>query len=495
MQTSLVFSCPSRPLPAGRRFPAGLGDRVAHLPQAERKRYQALLQAFEGMTVRLGRQDVPLTEVLASLLDRMPPPDHQGTTLLEHLSQVLQEPGHSESERRELAAELLVHAAEPQRFFRQLHGKGTCGATAPAFCFLRDHPTEFVRVFRDLYAGRAARLPNGDHARVPKGALRNLNDRSGNTRVERVVQAAFMRYATGAYYDLEHDVVVSHQGTRRGLLPQEIARLLTALNNQKYDSWTPGPGVSRYQLARMLAPLSKATRGPVLASLAWPGEGYHAIQISRVEGSVVLYRNPWGQPQGHRLSSRHEELQYGMERLPLGEFTERVACLFYPSGARGMPPSTMPEPPRPGTLPEMPARPWTVPEPPPRPRGEFWVVGDRHEAQRFPSLRDLAVAIREEGFAPGSDGIPVTRFEDGRPLPLRKTLARTALGAGVGAVATAVGCSLLGVPASPLLCAVGAAAVGTLALSACRAAVAPREVEDGRLCENRQGQLVYRKQD
>ncbi len=429
----------------------------------QREPLEVLLKELGNQSLQLQGGRIRAREALSRVLQKR---DFPGPAIMARLARLVQDQRLEPAMRRGLATELLTHLSEPHRLFHQLNQYGTCAATAPAYCFLRDRPLEFVSLVCDLCQEGAARMPNGEVARLPFQLAGSVAP-AGNTLVESVVQCSFMSFATGGRYDPHTDQVREGRQLRRGLRGDEIARLLSALYRQKYGVWQSPPGGTHpEQLRRPLEALRPGSL-PVLAAMVWPGEGRHAVSLTGVRQDQVYYRNPWGTPHPLRLSRTHEVLQNGTERMSSLEFIGSLDYLVYPRGA-------MPDPgPNPPTRPAMAAA----------DSPEFWTVGP----QRYPSLQTAALQVDQP--------VTVKRFEEREPLPLYKTAAHVVMGVGLGAVVTSLVGVMLGQPAGPIAQALGAVALGALAYSNARAQGAPLELEHGRLYRRGDEVLYQRKAD
>lgn len=383
--------------------------------------------------------------------------------------------------RRDLATDLLIHLAEPHRLFRQLAGRGTCAATAPAYNFLCDQPAEFARITVELARSGEARLPNHDRVRLSVHPAQ-IDARGYNTRVERIVQTAFMTYAAGHAYDPDLDRLHSGQ---RGLLPEQTARLLSALYQRPFEVWTSTGRNHPQQLRKSLESLRSGL--PVVGILSWEGEGYHAVSLTSQRGGQVYFRNPWGRPQPGSTGPGHEQLSHGTERMETLEFSRRLTCLVYPRGAL-----PRPGPPPPPTLPEKPElRRYpvnTLPLHHNRSSRDYWKLASAPpDAPAHPTLESLSRDLTE---SPGRRGVPVRLYRPVEPLPVYKKVARVGMGVALGACLVSIFGAMAGAPPGPAVQIAGAAAVGTLAFFEARSQDRPIELERGRLYE-RDGQLLY----
>ncbi len=444
---------------------------------------RTLLKELGNRRVELGDRRMLAREALTRLLRKREIP-HEAMVQVAHLAR---DTRLEVNYRRDLATDLLIHLAEPHRLFRQLAGRGTCAATAPAYNFLCDRPAEFARITVELARAGQARLPNHDLVRLSVHPAQ-VDSRGYNTRVERIVQTAFMTYAAGAAYDPDRDRL--HTG-QRGLLPHQTARLLSALYQRPFEVWTTSGSNHPAQLRRTLESLCPGL--PVVGILSWEGEGHHAVSLTSQRSGQLYFRNPWGRPQPGSTGPGHQQLSNGTERMELSEFSRRLVALVYPRGA--LPP---PGPPPPLTLPEKPdfrryPMSHTIPtqnlrEPREIRRSrDYWKLAPE-ATDTYQSLESL---YRDLPQAPGGRGVAVRLYRPVEPLPTYKKVARIGMGVALGyCVATIIGTGLAGGPPGPVVQALGAAAVGTLAFFEARGQEKPIELERGRLYE-RDGQVLY----
>lgn len=418
---------------------------------------EILLRELGNQSLQLESGRVRAREALSRVLHKR---DLPGPAVMARLARLVEDPRLEHGMRRRLATELLTHLSEPHRLFHQLNHKGTCAATAPAYCFLRDNPLEFVNLVCDLCQEGRARMPDGQAVSLPF-RMQGSVPPTGNTLVETVVQCAFMSFATEGRYDPHTDQVREGASLHRGLRSNEMARLMSALYRQPYRVWQSPPGGTHpEQLRRPLTALRPGA-APVLGGMIWPGEGRHAVSLTGVRQDQVYFRNPWGRPHSLRLSSSHQVLRNGTERMPSREFIQSLDFLVYPRG-------TMPDP-GPPAPPSMPVQ---MAEP-----DRFWTVG----GQRYPDLESACPRVQRSE--------PVRLYRQGDPLPLYKLAGHTVMGLALGAVVTSLAGVMLGAPAGPVVQALGAVAVGALAYSNARSMSNPVELERGRL--TRRGEQVF----
>ncbi len=254
-------------------------------------------------------------------------PDREGPSVLDALHGVATGPRHlelSEQRRKSDLGQLLRELDEPDRAVNQ-GNRGTCGATVITHDLAAHEPAEYARLVHSLMATGEATLRNGDRIHVPADAF--AEDRSDRSTSERLMQSALMQYAhpDSTYHNAWADPVrdgggqggLSRDGydDRKGggLATEEVERIAEGVYAKEHTVYDGSSFLFRNGTRMISHAKSLLDQGqrPVLAFIKWP-PSQHIVEITKVEGGRVYFRNPIGGPDPYS-GGRHDSLRVGQD--------------------------------------------------------------------------------------------------------------------------------------------------------------------------------------
>ncbi|MCI0416543.1 hypothetical protein L0222_27560 [bacterium] len=197
--------------------------------------------------------------------------------------------------------DLLKEVSDPDHYINQ-DNRDVCTVTSITHSLAAKNPAEYARITADLATRGTSRLANGDFIRPTNDSWKD--DGSNRSVGERLVHSGLMDYARpGGIYEnidpgLDGKKGTADDGTDRftvtgtsGLVDAESLKILKGLHGYEFEVYMDGAGGKKDVLDKIKEELG-SSRGPVLAGFDWGGT--HMVNITKVEGDRVYFRNPWG---------------------------------------------------------------------------------------------------------------------------------------------------------------------------------------------------------
>ncbi len=245
-----------------------------------------------------------------------------GPTLLDQLDRLSTTPLHSgvvdpgglPQDRTVVTEELLKELSEPSKELNQ-GNRGTCPVTTMSHRLSDKNPAEYARIVTDLATTGQSKLANGDNIQVPPDGF--AADSSGRSVSERLFQSAVMNYGTGGSYKNWNP---PGQPNTSGLSADQNIKVMEALFNKKMERYAP---TNKQDLLNRTAAEINKGNGPILTGFRW-GSGNHVVQVEKIEGGRVYFRNPWGASAaaetGGPASRKTEDAATGLESISEADY-------------------------------------------------------------------------------------------------------------------------------------------------------------------------------
>ncbi len=306
--------------------------------ELEKSRILKLMGTFRGESRRKGDRTYSPVEGMERLLRSgalTQQKDRAGSTLLEHLEAILENPSVRPEEAKEMAAWSIIHAAFPKRSYAQVKGAGTCVATSLSHNVLQENPAEVFRWVRGLAVEGQVAFPSGEvvHRARDSGPL----GLERGTPVEQLLQATLTDYADPNFsYDLVTNTHYTLTATRKARLwTDQQLRLCELVTGRKHKAVKVGSGD--------LEPLFQSPGERRLAAdLFWeekPGvnwvstakHGRHLVTVTGVDERYVYLRDPHGDGSQSLPDTSHQARGFGYGRMTRQEFDRRLHHLLVPA--------------------------------------------------------------------------------------------------------------------------------------------------------------------
>jgi len=221
-------------------------------------------------------------------------------------------------DRKQVTEQLLQEVANPDFYINQ-GNRGTCTVTATTHRLASQNPAEYARLVTDLATSGQSKLANGDTITVP-GTDSWQQDNGTRSHGERLLQSSLMAYARpGKTYqnwnagpdgvrgnaddgfpDPTNPANRSIDGypdrNGSGLVPDELNRVLTGIHGKKFEAYEKSYNFQDDSKDRMekLQDQLKSGNKPTHIDISWGTGGAHALEVEKIEGGRVYFRNPWG---------------------------------------------------------------------------------------------------------------------------------------------------------------------------------------------------------
>jgi len=225
-----------------------------------------------------------------------------GTTTLDNLDRLARTPlqasitdlAGAPQNKSKVMEDVIKELNKPSQNLNQ-DNKGTCTVTSMTHTLAEHNPAEYARIVTDLATTGQSKIANGDTITPPADGF--PQDNSNRSVSERLFQSALMNYGRpGAGYQNWNKAGFPQAGggtVDNGFPPN--GSNLGALDNKRVMEGLFNKKMERYTDKlpdRIKTEIGKGN-GPVFTGVRW-GNGNHAIEITKIEGGRVYFRNPWG---------------------------------------------------------------------------------------------------------------------------------------------------------------------------------------------------------
>ena len=231
-------------------------------------------------------------------------------SLLDNLAKLADQRLEENIDRGELLSDVVQEVENPVCIAQE--GKGTCGASTVQIMLVSENPAEYVRLVSGLASpeGKAS-LANGEVIARKPGT--EMEDGALRTVSTRLLVPAFMEYGNGmATYDNEKDKSSLMGFDYPGLTYGDFERLAEGVLNRSFEVKKSGLFDDAEALLKQVAKLASPARHVPLV-IDYPGQGFHAVQVTEVKDGKVNYINP----QGSRESLGEEAFRNKLEGVLL----------------------------------------------------------------------------------------------------------------------------------------------------------------------------------
>ncbi|HEY7162295.1 MAG TPA: hypothetical protein VH815_13600, partial [Acidobacteriota bacterium] len=225
-----------------------------------------------------------------------------GVTTLDSLNRLATTPLHASitdatgaaQDKSKVMEDVIKELNKPSQNLNQ-DNRGTCTVTSMTHTLAEKNPAEYARIVTDLATTGQSKIANGDTITPPADGF--AQDNSNRSVSERLFQSALMNYGRpGAGYQNWNKAGFPQPGggtVDNGFPPN--GSNLGALENKRVMEGLFGKKMERYTDKlpdRIKTEIGKGN-GPVFTGLRW-GNGNHVVEITKIEGGRVYFRNPWG---------------------------------------------------------------------------------------------------------------------------------------------------------------------------------------------------------
>jgi hypothetical protein len=274
------------------------------------------LNVFEKTATAEGRAALTTLLNKDKLLDKA----SDGTTTLDALNRVANGPmdprigdaSGTPANKAQVTDDLLKELANPGKYINQ-NDRGTCTVTSMTYKLAEKNPAEYARLNADLSLNGIAKLQNGKTIEPPADGF--LNDSSGRSVGERMLQSSLMNYANPGQYTNWHPGADGKRGTpddgypsankkkpneraidglpphgRSGMTPEKQVEVMNALYGKNHE-YKEGSGKD---MKESVEEQLKAGKSPVYTVVQWGDKSTHVVEVTKVEDGKVYWRNPWG---------------------------------------------------------------------------------------------------------------------------------------------------------------------------------------------------------
>lgn len=268
-----------------------------------------------------------------------------GGTLLDSLHDVSTRPTLEGLDAKGLVSDLVQEVSLPASIAQESYG--TCTVTTVQVKLARENPAEYARLVGGLASPEGkVNLANGDAVvrdpgseepqydkakrMMPDGKIVEVDVLDERTASSRLFQAAFMEYGLGegVDYDPVKDEATDPTQMGAGL----VHRTMAGLSGAKVDTLLApsyrgyaDDGAKQVDTGALVNRLADETGkgNSVPVGIAW-GEadesgrfhGFHAVDVSKVDGDRVYFNNPWGKEE----SMTREEFAQRVRFAQVGSF-------------------------------------------------------------------------------------------------------------------------------------------------------------------------------